>query len=222
MNGNKVPSWQNLSQYSVNRAGDGEAIRQTLYDFQTYNSAGQTSLSFFQTPIGQNSKTVADTNMELAGVLPNPKNFLVQSIEIHFFPGVDVTTAETAVALTESEFSNDVYALAKGGSLDFFIGSKTYLEEAPLGRFPPKTKLEVSGAYGATSEAATAGTDNIALKMDYAAMCGRPYYVDPWVLLISQQNFNVTLSWPTAVALPSGQNARIGVVLDGILYRLSQ
>jgi hypothetical protein len=41
-------------------------------------------------------------------------------------------------------------------------------------------------------------------------------------MLAPTQNFNVTLNFPTAVATPSGQNARIGVVLDGLLYRLSQ
>jgi len=39
---------------------------------------------------------------------------------------------------------------------------------------------------------------------------------------VPNQNFDITLTWPTAVALPSGQNARLGVVMDGILYRQSQ
>jgi hypothetical protein len=49
---------------------------------------------------------------------------------------------------------------------------------------------------------------------------GRPYLINP-VLLTSNQNFSVTLNWPEgpqAVTNP----ARVGIILDGILYRRSQ
>ena len=143
-----IPDLSELQAYAVNRKGQYEGVRQTLYDFQTYDSAGQTSLSFFQVPVGQGGKTIADTNIEIAGALPQPKHFLVESIELYLFPGVNpVTLTEGgAGSLAESEFTNDVYAVQQSGSLNFFIGSKTYLEEAPLGRFPPKTKLETQFA----------------------------------------------------------------------------
>lgn len=208
-----VPNLTELQNFAVNRQGQYEVVRQTQYDFQTYANAGQTSLQFFQVPKGQGGKTIADTNLEVAGSLPQPKWFLVESVEIHFFPGVDIGIS--GAALAESEFSNDVYAVAKGGSLNFFIGSKTYVEEAPLIRFPPKTRLYAESAYATTVAASQ-------LSYDYAAACGRPYFVDPEVLLIPNQNFSVTLSWPSVVALPSGVDGRIGIVLDGILYRQSQ
>lgn len=210
---NQVPNLEQLQKFAVNRQGQYEVVRQTQYDFQTYANAGQTSLQFFQVPKGQGGKTIADTNLEVAGSLPQPKWFLVESVEIHFFPGVDIGIS--GAALAESEFSNDVYAVAKGGSLNFFIGSKTYVEEAPLIRFPPKTRLYAESAYATTVAASQ-------LSYDYAAACGRPYFVDPEVLLIPNQNFSVTLAWPSVVALPSGVDGRIGIVLDGILYRQSQ
>jgi len=46
--------------------------------------------------------------------------------------------------------------------------------------------------------------------------------MDPPVRLAPQQNFNVTLNWPAAVALPSTVAGRIGIVLDGLPYRLSR
>ena len=212
----KIPTLDQLQQYDVNRRGEYEGIRQTLYDSATYATAGQTQLQFFQIPQGQSSKTIADTNMKAAGQLPQPQHFLVESIEIHVFPGVNpVITDEVAVA--ESEFTNDMYTLAKSGSLDFFIGSKSYLEEAPIGRFPPKTKMEPH--FGVHFETATAEQ---VISMDYAAWVGRPYYLDPPVLLVPNQNWNVNLNWPTAVATPSGEDARIVIILDGILYRQSQ
>ncbi len=221
MNGRgTIPNLAELQSYAVNRKGQYEGIRQTLYDYQTYAAAGQTSLSFFQVPVGQGGKTVADTNIEVAGSLPQPKHFLVESIEIRFWPGVDPVTVVTTIA--ESEFTNDVYTFSKSGSLNFFIGSKTYLEEAPVGRFPPKTKLEATFAVALEFKQAAAANAEEQVTMDLSYMCGRPYFINPATLLIPTQNFKVSLNWPVAVALPSGQDARIGVVLDGILYRQSQ
>ena len=211
-----IPSLAELQQFDVNRRGEYEGIRQSLYDSATYANAGQTQLQFYQVPKGQSSKTIADTNMVSAGQLPQPQHFLVESIELLFFPGVLPVWEDTSIV--ESEFTNDMYTVAKSGSLDFFIGSKSYLEEAPLGRFPPKTKLETRFAAAFTQ--ASAADQQIA--MDYAAWVGRSYILDPPVLLVPNQNWNVSLNWPSVVALPSGVDGKIYVVLDGILYRQSQ
>jgi len=213
----KTPNLTELEKYGVNRVNQYEAIRQSLYDFQAYATAGTTQLQFFQVPKGQSGKTVADTNMTIAGMLPQPQYFLVETIEIYFYPGVE-PGVEAAAAPTEPEFSNDMYALAKSGSLNYFIGSKTYLEEAPIGRFPPKTKQE---GYAALHFAQAVAADQ-QMHIDYSAWCGRPYYINPQTMIPPNQNFNVSLNWPAAVATPSGTNGRIGIVLDGILYRQSQ
>lgn len=223
MNGNQrnlIPDLADLQKYSVNRKGEYEGIRQSLYDFQTYAAAGQTSLSFFQVPVGQSSKTKADTNMQQAGSLPTPQNFLVEAIEVFLFPGVLPGLHVTTIA--ETEFTNDVYTVAKSGSLNLFVGSKNYLEEAPIGRFPPKTRLDVKATAAIQYHEATATDSEEQVTVDYSVFAGRPYFLSPPILLIPTQNFKVTLEWPSVVALPSGQDARIGVVLDGILYRQSQ
>jgi len=216
----KIRSLQDLQQFDVNRRGQYEGVRQSYYDIQTYANAGQTKLSFFQVPIGQSSKTIADTNMRNAGMLPQPINFLVESIEIVFFPGVLPTTKGVAVA--ETEFSNDVYTVAKSGSLKFYIGSKTYLEEAPLGRFPPKTRLTMDSAHAISELQAVAADSELQVSTDYASFIGRPYALDPEILLVPNQNFEISLEWPAVVALPSGVDGRIGVIMDGIQYRQSQ
>ena len=222
--GANIPPFDAISNYAVNRSGQYEGVRQSLYDFQTYAAAGATEFTFFQVPQGQSGKTLDDTNLEVAGSLPAPKNFLVQSIEIYLFPGVNpVTVANgTGTDATASNFANDVYALQQAGFLDFFIGSKSYLQEAPLGRFPPKTCLKTEFASAYQMKQAVAADESSQINMDYAVFSGRPYFVNPWVLLVPTQNFNVKLRFNTAVALPSTADARIGIVLDGILYRLSQ
>lgn len=210
-----IPSLEDLQKYNVNRPGAVEAIRQTLYDFQVYAAAGQTQLNFFQVPLGQGGKTQADTNMETAGSLPAPKQFLVQSIEVYFFPGVLLSILQ---ADAPAVYLNDVQAVFKGGWLDFFIGSKSYLTEAPIGRFPQKSHIGVFAAPSSqTTPAATLQT-----MVAYADFTGRPYYIDPPILLVPTQNFRISLNWPAVVALPSTAAGRIGIVVDGILYRNSQ
>ena len=129
-------SFADAEKYKVNRSQEYEVTRQSLFDFQTYAAAGQTSLTFFQVPIGQGGKTIADTNLELAGQLPAPKYSLVESIEIYLFPAdapVSIVNAADAAGLAViTNYANDVDAVAQSGSLDFFIGSKSYLQEAPL------------------------------------------------------------------------------------------
>lgn len=225
MNGRgNIPNLAELQSYAVNRKGQYEGIRQTLYDYQTYAAAGQTSLSFFQVPVGQAGKTVDDTNIEVAGSLPQPKHFLVESIEVRFWPTALPVVSATGVLATQaaSNYTNDVTTFAKSGSLNFFIGSKTYLEEAPVGRFPPKTRVDADFAVSQTVNQAAAADQENQITMDLAYVSGRPYFINPATLLIPTQNFKVSLNWAVAVALPSTQDARIGVVLDGILYRQSQ
>ena len=221
----RLPTVADLRNFAVNRPDEYEVTRQTLYDTQTYDGTnGQTSLNFFQVPIGQGGKTRDDTNMESAGQLPAPKYFLVESIEIQFFPGVDpVTVSNTAATdAVVSNFANDVYTFEKAGFLDFFIGSKSYLTEAPLGKFPPKTKLEAAFSSGIEMRQAVAANETAQLSMDYASMCGRPYFIDPQITLIPNQNFNVSLNWKSALALPSAADAKVVVSIDGLLYRLAQ
>ena len=81
MQNNPVPNMQQLAQYAVNRPNEFEAVREPIYDFQTYAAAGQIQLTFFQVPNGQSGKTFEDTNMDTAGTLPVPKEFLIESID---------------------------------------------------------------------------------------------------------------------------------------------
>lgn len=225
----RVKSMRQLENYRAHKPGQRQAIRQPLYDHASYAAAGQTSLLFFQTPKGQGttshtgatgSKTVHDTNMEAAGMLPQGKNFLLEAIEIYLYPGVLPGLLKTALA--ESEFANDVYTLAKSGALELFIGSKPYQRVASLDKFPPSRRLEIAAAHSLERHQAAAANAEDQVSTEYASITGRPFVMDPPILLESNENFHVELTWPVAVALPSGQAARIGVYLDGLLIRNQQ
>ncbi len=225
--------------YTVQRAWEAEGIRQRLYDYQLYPTAGLTTFRFFQLPLGQGvstspgnaaaAKGLADTNMTQAGTLPSPQMFLCTSVEYVFIPG-SVATAATftpqvvysfvAVATNQVPISagaaNDVNAVVPYGFLNFRIMSKDYLTEASLMSFPQKVQLQIDSSLGMNS-----GTTG-AIAVVSAKAGGRPYYMNPPVLLMPTANFEITANFPVIIATPSGFNARHGIILDGFLYRNSQ
>lgn len=216
MHGLKPPSLQQLEQYNVNVEGQPEVIYQPLYDFQAYPTAGFRSLSFFQVPEGQQGKTFDDTNMELTAALPVPVNMALTDVQVWFFPA--------AVPGRLSDFTdigdnwNDVDAVLQAGNLQLEIGSKEYLVDAPLIKFPPQARL--AGA-AALSDSTTAGAAQGG-EIDYASGAGRIYDIVP-LRLISQQNFVIRIRFDNGViATPSGNDGRIGVALGGYRYRLAQ
>ena len=208
------PTLQALREYNVNRAGQVEVIWQPTYDYQAYPAAGSTQLTFFQTPIGQSGNTLADTNIEAAGQFPRPKEFLVTGLQVFFEPG-NVVAQNLGSAVQENW--NDVTDVMLGeGFLDFFIGSKSYLRDAPLAKFTQQ--FYADGVANQAAATTTAATD-FGPMVDYAVHKGRYYSITP-VKLPSNQNFNVTLNFPTLI--PVNAAGRIGVILDGFQYRLSQ
>jgi hypothetical protein len=215
---NPIQSIADLTKYAVNRKDQMEVVRQGLYDFQTYTAAGTAGqILFFQVPQGQGTpaKTFADTNMTTAGTLAAPQRFLVQAIELYFYPGPNPSLATGAGAI--DNFVNDVYLFYKAtASARLFIGSKIYLEEAPPLRFPPFTKL--TGFAASHDQSATAASQF--QRTSYMTATGRPYIVDPPVLLEPTQNFSMSLNYPAAQAVSA--NARVGFVLGGLLVRNSQ
>lgn len=231
----RIPTAADFNSRRVTNPSQSEVVRQRLFDYQLYPTAGQTQFSFFQQPIGQGvtsaiggtigtGKTQWDTNMELGGTLPSGKAFLIESIEVVFLPG-SVATANTftpakpnifnatpALAVT-SQF-DDVNTFYQSGLLELNILSKNYLRETPLIAFPPKTSFNMDLAFSGS------GTAEVGAGNSRAA--GRPYYVDPTIALQPAVNFEVLIRFPAAVATPSGFNGRIGVILDGYFMRASQ
>jgi hypothetical protein len=197
----------------------------TLFDFQNYAAAGQNVLTYFQNPVGQNGRSLEDTNMRAAGSLPAPQKFLVQSVQLMVIPGVDPVTAQNTATtdLVAPNFANDVWAILSEGSLKFSIMSKDYIEEGPLLRFPPDARLSTDISIGAQMKQAVAADEVTAVYGDYASGIGKPWYFRDKVFIEETENFQVTLNWPNGVvALPSGTQARVGVFLRGVLYRAVQ
>lgn len=213
--GRKPPSMQQLAKYNVNRANAIEVIWQPLYDFLVYPAAGQTApFTFFQRSVGTAGTTLSDTNMLSAGQVPRPQEFLVTGIQVVFIPAGDGAQGGLAVGLVQPNWV-DVNAVAIEGNLVFSIGSKAYLREFPTGKFPPTFTIAGEGPRSDANVAAAAGLGFV----DFARSAGRYYSITP-VKIPANQNFDVTINFPALVAVDAA--ARIGVILDGFLYRLSQ
>jgi hypothetical protein len=224
--GASVPTRTELDIYNVNREG-WEAIGNSLYDSNAYAAAGHTTLTFFALPIGQGtgfaggSKTLMDTNMDTQGALPQNQEFLAECVEVLFWPTRPAVAAQLPAAFGAqaiAQIVNDTYAFYNSGFLKFFIGSKDYLREAPLVKFPPSANF---GLDAALADVSTAGA-SFQSRIAFASARGKPYYLRSPVRLVSNQNFNVTLNWDAAVALPSTNPGRVFVSLGGVLYRRSQ
>lgn len=234
---NGFPSAADFNARRVTNPSQSEVIRQRLYDFQLYPTAGVSQLTFFQNPIGTgvtsalgatvgSAKTVADTSQELAGTLPSGKAFMIESIEVVFFPGSSASANTYAVA-SPNQFNataanalllqaNDVNTIYQSGVLELNILSKNYVRETPLLSFPPKAQFNLDAAI-ATNSATTAEVAAINMRA-----AGRPYFVEPSIALQPAVNFEVVIKFPGVVATPSGFNGRIGVILDGYTMRASQ
>ncbi|MGH8742870.1 MAG: hypothetical protein ACREUY_01175 [Burkholderiales bacterium] len=219
-----VPTRTELDVFNVNREG-WEAIGNTLYDSVAYAAAGQTQLTFFALPIGQGTgfaggtKTLMDTNMRNPGSLPANQEFLVEGIEVLFWPSRPAVVAQLpAVFGTQAvaQIVNDSYAFYNSGSLILFIGSKNYCEEAPLVKFPPTSNFGLDAAVADTSTVAGNSQQRIA----FASARGKPYYLRSPLRLVSNQNFAVSLNWDAAVTITNP--GRIFVSLCGVFYRRSQ
>ena len=214
MHGLKAPSLAQLEQYNVNEEGQPEVIYQPIYDFQVYPAIGFRELAFFAVPEGQAAKTFDDTNMNLAAALGVPVNMAITDVQVWFFPGND----ESARGAIVAENWRDAAAVLGAGNLQMEIGSKEYLVDAPLMKFPPQARLAGEAALSDTTTAAAAGVTVV----DYASGAGRIYDLVP-LRLISQQPFAVRLRFLNGlVPTPSTVAARIGVALGGFRYRLAQ
>lgn len=232
----RVPTFQDFNRSRVTNPNQSEVIRQTLYDFLLYPAAGVTELNFFSLPIGQGVATApgaavgtvkseSDTNLTQANTLPSGMEFMIESIEVVFFPGLssaantfspayDVIAGITE-AIDPTNAARDQQAIMNSGLLEFNVLQKNYLREPLLRRFPPKANMELDVSLAT----ATASADLVAANN--RAM-GRPYYIDPTITLQPAMNFGIKLKWPGVLATPSTFNGRIGVILDGFMIRASQ
>jgi hypothetical protein len=219
------PDLATFQKYGVNVQGVTDVIWQPLYDHLSYPAAGTSSLEFFQVQKGQGAttapgasgaKSLNDTNMTLGGQLPQPQSHLTLGISFRLYPGV--APGEGAVTNANAgRFVNDVWNVFKAGAVEFIVGEKPRVQEAPLGKMGSQVSL---GGFAAMSDQTTAAA-TLFSQVDYAYIRSPIYRIAasaiPW-----GQNFIVRVTYPALVTLPSAAAMRIGCDLHGWLARAAQ
>lgn len=226
-----------FERYRVTNPDTSALVWQPLYDFQVYPAAGLQQFTFFQQPQGSGKtstpgataaspKTLSDTNMTAAGSLPSGMEYLVQAIEVYFFPGsvntadtytpAKVTTDATAALLAAGiSANNDVQQVYNEGLFKFNVLNQIQYTDTPLRKFAPSNWMETDAALATTNA-------TLSLAIGQTRPKGDPLVLNPPLSLQPAVNFSVTIDYPALRALPSGFNGRIGVVFNGYLKRATQ
>ncbi|MDE0853076.1 MAG: hypothetical protein OSA97_01460 [Nevskia sp.] len=205
-----------LAAESVTRPNSINGSNEPLYDNLVYNSAGQPSLSFFQRAFNAAANGFGDTNMDVAGMLTTGTKFRVMAIELHFFSGLTVANGgEAPAAAAKLQAIDDLIAAIQTAWLEIYVNGTTLQSRIPALLLPPS--VGVSGLVG-LSDTTTAGAAQRS-SVVYGSFSGQPFEVPPFTL-DPNVAFNFKLNWPgNGVALPSGQNGRIGCYLRGQKFR---
>jgi len=222
-----VANMSDIANFNVIQWNQWEITTQSLFDSAVYPATGVASLAFFSAPVGQGtgfgggSKSFSDTNMQLAGQLPNGQMFICTSVEIDFQPTTPTVAADMPAAYGAGAVAaqiNDAYIFWRSGNLSFQVLAKIYLQEAPLMMFPPTADL---GGFAGFSDASTAAAGQNS-RVAFANSEGPTYLLTPNnILITSNQNFKVTLSWPEGLQALTNP-ARVFTRLNGMQMRLTQ
>jgi hypothetical protein len=222
-----VTNMNDLGGFAVAQLANWEFVEQSLYDSFAYAAAGVLSQAMFQVPVGQGAgfgggtKTPSDTNMQLAGQLSTGSAQLVTSIELQFQPATPTVTAGMPAvfgAQLAATSINDAYIFWRSGNLNLFVLAKTYLQEAPMSRFPGSSDFSLQAAVCDATTLAAASQSRIGFASSY----GQIYMLSPENILIPPTtSFKLTLAWPEGVQAITNP-ARIFAHLNGMQARLAQ
>lgn len=185
-----------------------DVIVEPRYDSAIYPAAGVGLLTFFANPIGQGvgifqvgagaaPKTLADTNMDLAGQLPGGYNFKLLGFRVMY--GWNMST-------------QDMQILLNAGVFTFTVGSKPFLRTA---------LRNIPAGNGPVGTAATINTNGWPMLSNSYSIAKKP------IDLLQTQNFQATITFPGVAAVSTTVGALtqqaaglpITVMLDGFLYR---
>ena len=217
-----------------------QAIRWQWYSYITYPSAGSTELNFFGQVAGQAGVTLQDTNLPKAGSF-GQTHFQLKSISTDIpIASNDVdgfTRANQATLDTRALASDFLGGFVQAGVLRFSVGARPFativkpFQYAP----PPGSPLDYDNTYvnqisAAPNPAVGATAVSGVPWVTQTKMRSNVYFVDPNILIEAEQQFSVSLQFPSG-AVPvlatnviniGGANAnpiKVGVVLDGLLLR---
>jgi len=214
-----------------------QAIRWQWYSYITYPSAGATELNFFGQVAGQAGVTLQDTNLPKAGSF-GQTHFQLKSISTDIqIASNDVdgfTRANQATLDTRALASDFLGGFVQAGVLRFNVGARPFativkpFQYAP----PPGSPLDYDNTYVNQISAAPVPAAGAAQVVGVpwitqTKMRSNVYFVDPNILIEAEQQFNVSLQFPSGIVPVLATNVvndstnplKVGVILDGLLLR---
>ena len=214
-----------------------QAIRWQWYSYVTYPSAGSTQLTFFGQVAGQAGVTLQDTNLPKAGSF-GQTHFQLKSISTDIqIAANDVdgfTRANQASLDTRALASDYLGGFVQAGVLNFSVGARPFativkpFQYAP----PPGSPLDLDNSYvnqisAAPIPAAGAAQVSGVPWVTQTKMRSNVYFTDPNILIEAEQQFTVTLDYPSGVVPVLATNVvndstnplKVGVIFDGLLLR---
>ena len=214
-----------------------QAIRWQWYSYITYPSAGSTELNFFGQVAGQAGVTLQDTNLPKAGSF-GQTHFQLKSISTDIQIAVNdvdgFTRANQASLDTRALASDYLGGFVQAGVLRFSVGARPFativkpFQYAP----PPGSPLDYDNTYVNQISAAPVPAAGAAQVVGVpwitqTKMRSNVYFVDPNILIEAEQQFNVSLQFPSGIVPVLATNVvndstnplKVGVILDGLLLR---
>jgi len=214
-----------------------QAIRWQWYSYITYPSAGATELNFFGQVAGQAGVTLQDTNLPKAGSF-GQTHFQLKSISTDIqIASNDVdgfTRANQATIDTRALASDFLGGFVQAGVLRFSVGARPFativkpFQYAP----PPGSPLDYDNTFVNQISAAPVPAAGAAQVVGVpwitqTKMRSNVYFVDPNILIEAEQQFNVSLQFPSGIVPVLATNVvndstnplKVGVILDGLLLR---
>lgn len=214
-----------------------QAIRWQWYSYVTYPSAGTTELNFFGQVAGQAGVTLQDTNLPKAGSF-GQTHFQLKSISTDIqIANNDVdgfTRANQATLDTRALASDFLGGFVQAGVLRFNVGARPFativkpFQYAP----PPGSPLDYDNTYvnqiSVAPVPAAGAADVVGVPwVTQTKLRNNVYFVDPNILIEAEQQFNVSLQFPSGAVPVLATNVvndttnplKVGVILDGLLLR---
>lgn len=189
-----------LERLSVGTYGsEGDILDWTYYDTFKMVSATASTFQYFTTPLGQANKTLADTNLTLAGQIPQGQLMDVRAIKIFY------TTSDALVTADVQSF----YTMIDQTTVSIKLENKE-----SIGIW---TLQELLGAATLVAEIPTTQTENIPIiQPKYHGV----FPLNKKIVLAALTPFKVTVQQHTACAAALA-NDRLKIGLSGILTRVS-
>jgi len=166
-----------------------EPLNTPLYDTQTYPLAGVASLTYFAAGLGV--RTLRETNVVIAGALPNPQQFHIYGVQIVMSM---MATANAGAAALPGPLT-DQSAIIDNSFFRLHIGTKSYIEVATV--FIPSGHGLVGSAFSTVGAREMASFHNgVAHQNNYYDVTVKVGHQRKPIHLPPQQNFRGELVFP--------------------------